>query len=284
LLWEAKRAGVGPAFSTGHKHAQSSLITEIAGGAEYIRPTCYTSSFAMVSMTNQSACSPTGIRVLLADSKPMENQLLADSLKERGFQVFSCPSEAPPILELLESGVADVAVISSADPHSVSPDLGLFRTLHLMCPEVPKICLMDIQSRELAVQAFRSGARGLFCLADLSFQSFCDCIERVHRGEIFATNQQLSYLLDSVCQLPSLRVIGASGEILLTSREEQVVALVTDGLSNRDVANELGLSEHTVKKYLFRIFEKLGISSRVELVLYALHHGSSQVAGWGARA
>jgi DNA-binding NarL/FixJ family response regulator len=68
-------------------------------------------------------------------------------------------------------------------------------------------------------------------------------------------------------------VVSATGEILLTSREEQVVALVTDGLSNRNVANELGLSEHTVKKYLFRIFEKLGISSRVELVLYALHHG-----------
>jgi DNA-binding NarL/FixJ family response regulator len=72
--------------------------------------------------------------------------------------------------------------------------------------------------------------------------------------------------------------VSATGEILLTSREEQVVALVTDGLSNRNVASELGLSEHTVKKYMFRIFEKLGISSRVELVLYAFHHGSPQPA------
>lgn len=106
------------------------------------------------------------------------------------------------------------------------------------------------------------------------FNYFCECIERVHRGEIFATTEQLNYLLESVCQVPSLRVVGASGEKLLTSREEQVVALVTDGLSNRDVATELGLSQHTIKKYLFRIFEKLGISSRVELVLYALHHGA----------
>ena len=52
-----------------------------------------------------------------------------------------------------------------------------------------------------------------------------------------------------------------NGEKLLTSREEQVVALVADGLSNRNVATELGLSEHTVKEYLFRIFEKLGISN-----------------------
>jgi DNA-binding NarL/FixJ family response regulator len=121
-------------------------------------------------------------------------------------------------------------------------------------------------------------------LADSSFQLFCECIERVHRGELFATTQQLNYLLDSFCQLPSLRVVGATGQKLLTSREEQVVALVTDGLSNRDVANEMGLSEHTVKKYLFRIFENLGISSRVELVLYALHHGSPQPMGWVAGA
>ena len=112
--------------------------------------------------------------------------------------------------------------------------------------------------------------------------SLCECIQRVHRGEIFATTEQLNYLLDSVCQGPLLRVVNTNGGNLLTSREEQVVALVSDGLSNRCVASELGLSEHTVKKYLFRIFEKLGISSRVELVLYAFHHGSSAQMTWGA--
>jgi DNA-binding CsgD family transcriptional regulator len=52
--------------------------------------------------------------------------------------------------------------------------------------------------------------------------------------------------------------------------EDEVVKLVADGLSNRNVAQKLGLTEHTVSNYLFRIYEKLGISSRVELVLYAL--------------
>ncbi|HZR64614.1 MAG TPA: response regulator transcription factor [Terriglobales bacterium] len=236
-------------------------------------------------MRDENASLPVGISVLLADSKQMENQLLADSLRQRGFQVFSCASEVPAILQFLETTPPDIAVVRCLGDYSEVPDLAMFRTLHFMHPQIPKVCLMDVQSREVAVQAFRAGARGLFCLADSSFQLFCECIERVHRGEIFATNQQLSYLLDSVCQLPSMRVFGASGECLLTSREEQVVALVTDGLSNRDVANELGLSEHTVKKYLFRIFEKLGISSRVELVLYALHHGSPQLPlGPSARA
>jgi two-component system, NarL family, nitrate/nitrite response regulator NarL len=223
------------------------------------------------------------VRVLLADSKPMESQLLSGSLRHRGFQVVTCGCEVTPILELVEAGQTDVVVLNSAPNLTGIPDLSPLRTLHLTHPQIPKVLLMDVETRELAVQAFRCGARGLFCLAESSFQSFCECIEQVYRGQIFASTQQLNHLLESVCQVPSLQVLSASGEKLLTSREEQVVALVAHGLSNRDVATELGLSEHTVKKYLFRIFEKLGISSRVELVLYTLHHGAPQQLSW-ARA
>jgi DNA-binding NarL/FixJ family response regulator len=185
-------------------------------------------------------------------------------------------------MQFLEKGEWDVIVNTLVPTASGLPDTAVLRTLHLTRPEIPKILLMETQSRDLAVQAFRAGARGLFCLADSSLHSLCECIQRVHRGEIFATTEQLNCLLDSVCQGPLLRVVNTNGGNLLTSREEQVVALVSDGLSNRCVASELGLSEHTVKKYLFRIFEKLGISSRVELVLYAFHHGSSAQMTWGA--
>ena len=75
-------------------------------------------------------------------------------------------------------------------------------------------------------------------------------------------------------------MVNANGNTLVTPREEQVVALVAEGLSNREIAQELGLSEHTVKKYLFRIFDKLGISTRVELVLYAVNHGDHRAAEW----
>ena len=77
-----------------------------------------------------------------------------------------------------------------------------------------------------------------------------------------------------------MRVISSGGKPLLTPREEQVVALVAEGLGNRQIARELNLSEHTIKKYLFRIFEKLGVSSRVELVLYAVNNGDPRHAKW----
>jgi DNA-binding NarL/FixJ family response regulator len=57
---------------------------------------------------------------------------------------------------------------------------------------------------------------------------------------------------------------------LLTRREEDVTKLVVEGFSNREVAQKLDITEHTVRIYLFKIYEKLGISSRVELALYSL--------------
>ena len=104
----------------------------------------------------------------------------------------------------------------------------------------------------------------------------------MHAGQVWANSKQLRYLLEVITHVPSLRVVNSAGDELLTTREEQVVALVAEGLSNREIAKELGLSEHTIKKYLFRVFDKLGISSRVELVLYAVSHGNSRSAEWVA--
>lgn len=233
----------------------------------------------------ENGCAPAAaIRVLLADSKPLESELLSDALRRHGFEVLPCQTELNSILSIAENTTTDVVVIGFAGSHSNPTAMSALRALHMTCPRVHKVFLMDDNSSDVAVQAFRLGARGVFCLSNSSFQLFCECIERVCRGEVWATSQQLNSLLDSICQVPSLRVVSANGEKLLTSREEQVVALVADGLSNRHVASELGLSEHTVKKYLFRIFEKLGISNRVELVLYAINHGPPPTSSWIANA
>ena len=61
------------------------------------------------------------------------------------------------------------------------------------------------------------------------------------------------------------------GASLLSSREEQVLQLLANGLSNRELASVMKLSEHTVKNHLFRIFDKLGVSNRLEAVLYAMN-------------
>jgi len=71
--------------------------------------------------------------------------------------------------------------------------MAVLRTLHLSYPQIPKVVLMAAEGRELTVQSFRLGARGLFCLADSSFQRLCECIQQVHRGEIWATGSQTAW-------------------------------------------------------------------------------------------
>jgi DNA-binding CsgD family transcriptional regulator len=73
-----------------------------------------------------------------------------------------------------------------------------------------------------------------------------------------------------------IRSIGANGLNLLSKRELEVVQCVVQGLTNREIADRMGLSQHTIKNYLFRVFDKLGVSSRVELLFITLSQGSQK--------
>jgi len=130
--------------------------------------------------------------------------------------------------------------------------------------------LFDSSDRDLVVNAFRGGAHGVFC-RDEPFETLCKCIYSVYQGQIWATSKELCYALDALAETAPLRMVNARGATLLTKRQEDVVRLVAEGLTNREVSRQLNLSEHTVRNYLFHAYEKLGISSRVELVLYALN-------------
>ena len=217
------------------------------------------------------------VHVLVADSGPIQSQLLTRALKcRRDFQVSAVALEASALHKFLQSNQADVILIAG----NHLPDLGLLRWLRLSYPKVAPVLLAESDDRELVVNAFRAGAKGLFLFAQTPFPMLCKCIHCVFRGQVWINRQQMNYVLEALAEVPTLRVVNSNGRFLLTPREEQVVALVADGMTNRGVAAELGLSEHTIKKYLLRIFDKVGISSRVELVLYAVSHGENRPSEW----
>ena len=227
--------------------------------------------------------APEPVRVLVADSTRMQSQLLCGALRRRPeFTVTCVLLETEAVLEALESRGIDVILFCADRESDLAPALAIVRRVHLSHPAIPCIVLVESYDRQLVLDIFRSGARGLFCSGETPFRLLCKCIHAVHAGQIWANSKQMRYLLEVLVHVPSLRVVNSVGTDLLTTREEQVVALVADGLSNREIAVELGLSEHTIKKYLFRVFDKLGISSRVELVLYAVSHGDSRSAEWVA--
>ncbi len=217
------------------------------------------------------------MQLLVADSGAIQSQLLTRALKSRkDFQVSAVPLETATLHMFMQSNRVDVVLIAV----NHLPDLNLLRWLRVSYPKVAPVLLAENDDRELVVNAFRAGAKGFFLFDETPFPMLCKCIHCVFRGQIWINRLQMNYVLDALADVPTLRVVNSNGRFLLTPREEQVVALVADGLTNRGVAVELGLSEHTIKKYLLRIFDKVGISSRVELVLYAMSHGEHRPSEW----
>jgi DNA-binding NarL/FixJ family response regulator len=239
---------------------------------------CIVISKSLAKLTIEASAAKTeAVRVLIADSGPLQSQLLLRALRgRRDFQVSAVPQKTAALDAFLQSNPADIALLSGSDV----PDFGVVRWLRISYPAIPTVLLADEDDRELVINALRAGARGIFLFTQDPFRMLCKCITCVSRGEIWLNNAQTHYIADALSEVSTLRVVNTSGRSLLTPREEQVVALVADGLTNRQVAGELGLSEHTIKKYLLRIFDKVGISSRVELVLYAMSHGSNRPTEW----
>lgn len=135
---------------------------------------------------------------------------------------------------------------------------------------VRPIVISEDMGREDVVGFFHHGARGLLCEAESDLSVLTRCVLCVSAGQVWASSAQLEQLLVSLRQPRPLRVLNVTGDALLSQREEQVLRLLAQGLSNRDLARTLKLSEHTVKNHLFRIFDKLGVSNRMEAGLYAI--------------
>jgi len=212
-----------------------------------------------------------GISVLIANPRPMTGELMVGALRrQKSIRLVKSATSVMGALELAQSKDLDVALIAATLHDGPMSGFGALRQLRVLCPDLKAVILLDSSERSLVVDAFRAGARGVFNLSQANFKSLCKCVERVHDGQIWANSKELSEVMEALIQLAPIQIVNTEGMRLLTKREEDVVRLLAEGLQNRDIARELKLSEHTVKNYLFHIFDKLGVSSRVELVLYAV--------------
>ena len=229
-------------------------------------------------MKDPSGASRDLIRVLVADSNQTQSQLLSSALRRQpGLKVTCCRSERSDCLQALRSAPADIVLLGDS-PADHDHLIETLRDLRVNHPRLGLILLLDTYDRNLVVNAMRSGVRGLFCRASQQFRALCRCIAVVHQGQYWANTEQMGYIIDALTSSPSTRIINAKGDGLLSPREEQVVNLVAEGIGNREVAQQLGIKENTVKKALLRIYDKLGVSNRVELVLYALTHRGAEAS------
>jgi DNA-binding NarL/FixJ family response regulator len=206
----------------------------------------------------------------------MNSQLLATALeRDKRFQVLDPPAAGGQgILAAVLSERPTVVVISAEVDGNARKGFELVREIHGLRPEIHVVMLLDSCDRDPVLEAFRAGACGVFSRND-SLKSLAKCICCVSQGQVWANSKELHYLLAGLGEALPMRVVDARGRELLSRREQDVVRSVAEGLSNREIAQRLGLTEHTVKNYLFRIFDKLGVSKRVEVALYAYSLGGA---------
>jgi len=214
------------------------------------------------------------IRVLVADNTQIHTRLLADALKrEGGLDVTSADCDSNSLVATAVRDKTDVLLVSSnldEEPHRAFEVLRELRASH---PQIRGVMLLDSSKREVILHAFRAGARGIFSRHD-SIESLCKCVRSIHEGQIWANSLQMSFAVEALASSPTVRAVDANGLELLSKREMEVVRSLAEGLTNREIADRLGLSQHTIKNYLFRVFDKLGVSSRVELLFMTLSQAS----------
>lgn len=208
-------------------------------------------------------------RVFLADASPLDCQLLSASLTRNRFHVTGWGVSSADVLIGVESSGPDVVVIGVQLQDGALAGLSALRELR-MRESLPRVILLvDSSDPEIVTEAFRSGAAGVFCRTRTPAE-LCKCIRCVLAGQVWVSNIELEYLINALRTYSAPRIVNSKGIELLTKREQQVVKLLSEGSSNREIAQRLRISEHTVKNYVFSIFDKIGVSTRLELVLYAL--------------
>jgi DNA-binding NarL/FixJ family response regulator len=218
------------------------------------------------------------VNILIAEANHMNCQLVERAFLPRrnGFSVVGTVVSSDHAIALLKETQPDVAIVSSQLAEGPEEGYRVLRQLRSWGSRTRAVMLLDSREREVVIDAFRSGARGVI-FRDEPLKTLGKCIHAVHRGQVWVNSQHLGYLLDALGQLQKVHLKEARLKEHLSKREEDVVRLVAQGLSNREVSEQLGLSEHTIRNYLFRIFDKLGVSTRVELVLYCLQERQAAV-------
>ena len=212
------------------------------------------------------------VSIVVADSTCIHTQLLAEAMNDdQGLQVVATASNSADLLAAVQRVPIDVVVLSHNLDNQPGHGTQVLREMRALRPQIKGVVLLDSSQPEVVLDCFRAGARGIFSKQE-RLETLCECIHAVHDGQIWARNIELDHALQALANAPRICAANHKGVELLSARERQVVQCLAGGMTNREIAKALHLSPHTIKNYLFRIFDKLGVSSRTELLYLAINN------------
>ncbi|HET9087446.1 MAG TPA: response regulator transcription factor [Acidobacteriaceae bacterium] len=219
---------------------------------------------------------PSLISTVIFDAPGITSDLLLRAFsKQPEYRVMGCCKSSKEAIRLITQTQPDTVIISVFEREGSLAALQMLEELALIGSPARAVVLSANPTNDEVVSYFRAQARGVLSGTTADFALLCKCLTCVHAGQIWATSEQLVCLVRSLSEPKLLRVLNTRGLPVLSSREQEVLDLLAEGLSNRDIAAALAISEHTVRNHLFHIFDKLGVSSRMEAVLYAFNHSKT---------
>jgi DNA-binding NarL/FixJ family response regulator len=212
----------------------------------------------------------TSIRVLIADDHPvvrvgLRNMLQADST----VKVVGEARDGMEALEMARSLQPDILLLDLAMPNVAGMEA--LREMTASNLNTRTIVLTGLIDKRQVLEALQLGARGVV-LKDAVIEHLSACIRAVMQGQYWLEGRPVQNLVQVLRDLTAQTAPPPRKTFGLTARELEVVTLITEGCTNKDIAKSFGISEETVKRHLTNIFNKLGVGNRLELALFALNH------------
>jgi DNA-binding NarL/FixJ family response regulator len=210
------------------------------------------------------------IRIVIADDHPIFRDGLRRLLEaEPGFNVVGEAGSGRDALKLLSTLTPEILLLDLAMPDGAGLDVLRALNANGAIDTVRVVLLTAAAEKREMIEALQLGARGLV-LKHSATSILHKCIRAVVAGEYWFGHDRLPDMIDALRQLREPQV--ASPAQTLTRREIHVIAAVVSGATNRDISEQLGVSEQTIKNHLSHIYDKVGVSNRLELALFAIHH------------
>ena len=212
------------------------------------------------------------IRILIADDHPIFRHGLRALLeREPDFAVVGEAADGSEVIHLARKLRPNILLLDLAMPQLH----GLESLRKLSTPELPTrtiVLTVAIETKQI-VEALQLGARGIL-LKDAAAELMIKSIRAVMSGEYWVRRESVRDLVQYLRDLaPTHHPPSQEASLHLTERERQIISAVLAGDTNRDISTKLSIGEDTVKKHLTHIFDKTGTSNRLELAIYAYHHG-----------
>jgi two-component system nitrate/nitrite response regulator NarP len=206
-------------------------------------------------------------RLLIADDHPIVLSGIEGLLRGTSYQVVATVRDGAAVLEVLPTARPDILLMDVNMPHRSGLDV--LRTLRNRSDTRPIVLLTASLESADAIEAIQLGVNGVV-LKETAPDLLLGCLDAVKSGRRWI---ERSVLEGALAMSLSDETRGAGPLAALSAKERAIVRLVSQGLRNKEVASELGVTEGTVKVHLHNIYDKLNVSNRTELAVLARERG-----------